>query len=388
MAGIVESLRHLLKYAELSDSAIHIYSALAGLKPRTLGEIVSLTDIPHEEAERAIRELMVAKLVREIPGRPTRYEALPPYALIKKQIEDLTNSVRDFYSNLSRNLEQSINLLKDGLNEFSNAMAKTFENTIVKIAESLERILSGVIVENIAKILEDVLKNLINVAKENASNRFMELKDSIITEFKDSVEKSMQEFSAQVSQATNTLTEHIRDLIYEQTKEQINQVLSQFELGLKAIDALVVKGFEKEKSIPVEIQIIKGLEKIKGQLGDVVKRTQNFVIIVAPTYDFIPEDIIANLPPRVRIQVAAGFYPKHSEMVNRLKTRGPTTQLRDAKGLGLLAVVADMKEALLCALSETVADPESVMGIFTNDAAWITMIQSQLSHIFMGATRL
>ena len=388
MSGIVDSLRHLLKYAKLTDTAIKIYSALAGLKPRTLGEIVSLTGVLHEDAERALRELMVAKLVREIPGRPTRYEALPPYSLIKRQIEDLTEGVKNFYNNLSKNLDQSIVLLKDGLNEFSNAVSKTFEATIMSIAGSLEKILTGVIVENIVKILEDVLKNLINVAKENASNRFMQLKDNIIMEFKESVEKSMNEFSGQVSSATETLTNQIRTLIYEQTKEQITQVLQQFELGLRAIDALVIKGFEKETTIPVEIQILKGLEKIKGQLGDIIKRAQNFVIVVAPTYDFIPEEIIAKLPPRVRVQIVAGFYPKHNEMVSRLKTRGPTTQLRDMRGLEMLGVVADMKEALLCALPETVADPASVMAIFTNDSSWITMIQSQLSHIFMGASRL
>ncbi|MEX0569500.1 MAG: helix-turn-helix domain-containing protein [Candidatus Njordarchaeota archaeon] len=388
MSSLVESLRHLLKYADLSDNAILVYSALAGLKPRTLGEIVSLTGLSHDDAERAIKDLIVAKLVREIPGRPTLYEALPPYALLKRQLEDFTGSIQEFEKSLTGNLEKSIGLLRDGLNRFGSEISKTFEDVIIKIAGSLEEILGEIVVNNIVNVLEEVMKNVLNIASENAKKKFMELKDSVVAEFKSSVEESMKNFSENIKKATNDLVSEINKLLYEQTKQQINDIVSKFELGLKAIDALVIKGFEKEVPRTMEIQILKGVEKLKGQANDIAKRAQNFIIIVAPTYDYISFDIINSLPPRVRVQIVAGFYPKHNDMVNALKKRGPTTQLRDMKGIEMFAVVADMKEALLCALPPTVVNPDDVIGIFTNDPAWVSMIQSQLSHIFMGASRL
>ncbi len=388
MSSLVESLKHLLKYAQISDDAILVYSVLAGLKPRTLGEIVSLTNLSHETAERAVRELMVAKLVREIQGRPVRYEALPPYSLIKMQIEDLTRSVDEFQRTLSQNIDRSIQLLREGMEKFGESLSKTFESVITTIAGSLENIMTSIVVENIAKTLEDVMKNVLNIAVDNASKRFMDLKNNVVEEFRKSVKEAMEKFSQEISQATTSLVEDIRRLLYEQTRVQISQIISKFETSTKAINALIIKGFEKETSIPTQIQIIKGLEKIKGQVGDIVKRAQRFVIIVAPTYDLVPKDIIENLPTRVRIQIVAGVYPKHNDMIKELKKRGPTTQLRDMRGLSIYGVVADMKEALLCALPETVADPDKVLGIFTNEESWISMIQSQFSHIFMGASRL
>ena len=388
MCSLVESLKHLLKYAELSDEAILTYSVLAGLKPRTLGEIVSLTNLTHDRAERAVRELMAKKLVREIAGRPTRYEALPPYSLIKRHIEDITGSIKKFESSLVRSVEESIIRLNEGLQRFSEGVTRSFENVVISIASSIEDTLSRIVRENIASILEDVLKRILDTAVESTSTSFMEMKDRIVDEFKESIRSAMSDFSAQISNVTSSLASEIRSLIYEKTRNQISEIISRFEVGARAIDALIVKGFEKEKEVHVQMQVMRGLERIKGQAGDMLKRAQNFVIFVAPTYDYVPKDIIQQLPTRVRIQIVAGFYPKHNDMVKELKSRGATTQLRSMRDLQIFGVVADMKEALLCAIPPTVVDPDSIIAVFTNDDAWISMIQSQLSHIFMGASRL
>lgn len=388
MSSLVESLKHLLKYAELSDNAIVVYSVLIGLKPRTLGEIVNLTGLSHNDAERAVKDLIVAKLAREIPGRPTLYEALPPYALLKRQLEDFIGSIQNFESSLVSNLDRSVSLLKDGLNKFGDEISKTLESAIMKIAKSLENILGEIVVNNIVKVLEEVMRNVLNVAAENTTKKFMELRDNIIADFRSSIEDAMKSFSENIKKATEDLVGEINKLLYEQTRAQIKEILSKFDLGLKAIDALVIKGFEKEVPRTMEIQVLKGIEKLKGQLNDIAKRAQNFLVIVAPTYDYISFDIINSLSPRVRVQIVAGFYPKHNDMVQALKKRGPTTQLRDLKGIEILAIVADMKEALLCALPPTIVNPDEIVGIFTNNQAWVSMIQSQLSHIFMGASRL
>lgn len=388
MSSYVTALKHILKYANLSDNAILVYSALVGLKPRTLGEIVNLTNLSHEDAERAVRELMVAKLVREIEGRPTRYEALPPYSLIKQLMNDLINSLQEFNSSLTQNIEQSMKVLSEGLQKFSDEISASFEKSIISLATSLETILTKTVVDGIVSAMEQILKSIISQTTETAKKQLESLKDNMINEFKKSLETSLSGLTTQINASTRGLTETIRSLLQEQTKEQINKILENFEISLKAIDALIMKGFEKETSRAYEIQIIKGLSRIQGQAGDIIKRTKNFVIIIAPNYDFVPVDLIMKLPRTVRVQIVAGVYPKHKDILETLKKRGIATQLREQKGLNVFGVVADMREALLSALPETVADPEKVLGIFTNDETWVAYIQSQLSHIFMGASRI
>jgi len=388
LSSYVDSLKHLLKYAQVSDSAMLVYSALIGLKPRPLGDIVNLTGLDHDTAERAVKELVVAKLAREIPGRPTLYEALPPYSLIKLQIEELINSVKNFEKDLSKSIENSISILSESLSAFSEEITKSFEKAVISVATALERILTETLLENITKVLREILNKILEQSRETTEKQLAILRDTVISDFRDSMDKSIRDLSTQIESATQSLVKQIREQLQQKTKQQLDNILELFELSLKAIDALVVKGFEKETPREFEIQVIKGLDRIKGQAFDIVKRTQSYVIIVAPTYDYIPVDIILKLNPRIRVQIVAEPFPRHKEILEKLRSRGPTTQLRAIRNIRVFGVVADMKEALVSALPETIAEPHNVLGIATNDEAWVSFLQSEFSHIFMGASRI
>ena len=384
----IESLKHLLKYANISENAMLVYSALIGLRPRSLGEIVNLTGLDHMTAERAVKELIVAKLAREIPGRPTLYEALPPYSLMKLQIEELINSVREFESDLTRSVRESIDVLSESLKAFSENISRSFENAVINVGEALENILTEILLDNVTRILEDVFSKILEESKKNTAERLAALRNTIISTFRNSVDENTRRLSTQTTLATQKLINHIRETLQEKTKRKLEDIINLFELSIGAIDALIVKGFEKEVRREYEIQVIRGLDKIKGQAYDIVKRTQNYVIIVAPTFDYIPADIILSLAPRVRVQIVAELFPTHQQILERLRSRGPTTQLRSMRNIRVFGVVADMREALVSAIPETVVDPHRVLGITTNDEAWVSFLQSEFSHIFMGASRI
>lgn len=388
MSSYVESIKNLLKYAGVSENAAIAYVALVGLRPRSLADISNLTGLDPITLERALKELIVAKLVREFPGNPPLYEALPPYSLIKLQINDLIATIKDFETGLTESVRESVSALSDSFKEATSNILKNLESLVVDLANLIETTLMSTLYENLIKTFEDIFNKILEEFKAAVPRELQAIKSRMISDLGGSVGTYNRSLSVHTESLTQELTRRVRELLERRTKQKLEEITNLLSLTMTSIDALMIKGFEKEFKHEYEVRVTKGLDRIKGHVSDLAKRAENFIIIVAPTYDYIPVDIIQKLPPKVRIQIVAEAFPAHQRILDELKSRGPTIQLRSMRNIRVLGAVMDLKEAVLAAIPETVVDPHSIIGITTNDETWVAFIQSELLHLFAGASKI
>ncbi|MCR8454097.1 MAG: hypothetical protein NDP13_03810 [Crenarchaeota archaeon] len=388
MSGYVESIKNLLKYAKISEDAMIVYTALIGLRPRSLGDISNLTGLDPLTLEKALKELIVAKLAREFPGNPPMYEALPPYSLIKLQIDELTTAVTEFEKGLTADVRESTNAISESIKEMINNMSKSLENLVISIASAIETSLMNVLYESVLKTLESVFNKVLEDFKTIVSKELHTLKSSTVSNLGSSIGTYSRDLATHMELLAQELATKTRELLEKRVKQKIEEILDLFNLTKASIDALIIKGFEKEFRPEYDVRIAKGLDIIKGHVGDLIKRAENFIVLAAPTYDYVPVELIQKISPKVRIQIVAEAFPAHQRIIEELKSRGPTVQLRTMKNVRVFGVVMDLKEAVLAAIPETIVDPHSIIGIVTNDETWVAFIQSELLHLFAGASKV
>ena len=79
--------RTALQRLGLTEKEIDAYFAIVGKGVCLASEIAIKAEVPEEQGQSIADKLVAQGLLKEIPGRTIRYQALPPYSALLKQLE-------------------------------------------------------------------------------------------------------------------------------------------------------------------------------------------------------------------------------------------------------------------------------------------------------------
>jgi len=122
----------------LTDAEIRAYFSVAGkgvCLAAEIGKNAGVLDGDYEGALRVANNLIKAGLLMEIPGRTIRYQAIPPYAAMLRQLEDFRGTITDLRKTVPSDLQKEFDEFEEGFRKVSGL--EDFKQFIVSIEQDI-----------------------------------------------------------------------------------------------------------------------------------------------------------------------------------------------------------------------------------------------------------
>lgn len=270
MMGEIDS-RKALERLGLSGGEIEAYFSTVGKGVCLISEIAKHAKVDTNEAQNIVSKLMEKGLMKEIPGRTIRFQAIPPYSALLHQLE----AFRDFITELRNTVPTQ---LKDEFENFEKGFSKVsglddFKKFVLQVEEEIPRKLTDTFTEIAGKF-----------------DKFSQLEEfeQFVASMRDSVPQELGSKFAQFSGQFDKLKEMdnfrgfvsgIRDKAKTELTSRFSTLETEFT-ELKQLDELKEKFKEIGETVPQQLKgsfadfqeqfkKVAGLESFKSYLANV-----------------------------------------------------------------------------------------------------------------------
>ncbi len=103
----------------LTAAEVNAYFAVVGKGVCLVSEIGHYAGVPEESAQPIVEKLLRVGLLKEIPGRTIRYQAIPPYSALLSQLEDFRDFITELRQRVPQDLANEFKKFEDGFAEVS-----------------------------------------------------------------------------------------------------------------------------------------------------------------------------------------------------------------------------------------------------------------------------
>ena len=98
----------------LSAGEINAYFSVVGKGICLINEIAKHSGVELIEAKNTVAKLLEKGLLKEIPGRTKRFQAVPPYAALLNQLEIFRDYVSDLRDEVPQQLKEEFERFEEG----------------------------------------------------------------------------------------------------------------------------------------------------------------------------------------------------------------------------------------------------------------------------------
>ncbi len=476
--------REVLGSIGLTDNEIDLYLRSSGKGPMAVGELAILANLSTEEMAKTITKFTSKGLFKQIQGAANYYQALPPYAALLEQLKQFSNliqslkidtptnlqlsfssfeeksqgvqNLKQFMKNMEglksgltdtletqkENLDQNLSKLKEQkkfatelqnlrdqslalLDEHTISLFNQFELLKRKIANNLEKLHLGVIVNTVG----DIVQKSIDIEMEKIQtdfqsqfeNRFRKILDQLIgeiTQMTDSAsqietgvsetfsgvlsqfnqvlqetETKLGEVSGTVENSFSALKNTFSDEVVLTLDDVLGKIVEQIDMNIETIQECWDESKRVLNFSMKDVWFIRTPEGMQAQITDTVSRAKMRVLIVAPNLSDIDIEPLKRLPNHINLRICCRINvqdPEHQRILKYLDSRDNFTY-RERALQNLWAIHKDYEEIILGIVNENVINPDEVIievaGIGSVLDEHIKMFVPIVEDAWMGSTR-
>ena len=103
----------------LNDTEVLAYLSITGRGAVSIGEISIHSNVKEVEAEKIVRKLLDIGLLKEIPGKIPRFQAIPPYTALLKQLDEFQSEISELRERVPLELKNQFSLFVDSMGEIT-----------------------------------------------------------------------------------------------------------------------------------------------------------------------------------------------------------------------------------------------------------------------------
>jgi hypothetical protein len=288
----------LSKFMRLNEKQLQVYSLVLTLGQVTIGDIAIVMRSSSDEVQNIISELERLELLTPLPGVVTRYQAVPPFdelakevSTIGERIEQLREELKDQLRTASMTVRDSLfDLAKENLEKIET-LASQQDAQKSKAIEEIDSVMSTWS-ETSERAVEDstsTIKSTIEKAKDEASgeitpaissvkDRIVSQSDALMSEAQSwalSVKEISENLKSGLSSHINTFQEKMLQTLEDQTRAISDGISTQLDN--------TSSGLQNSKEIQLEqLGILKDrtaetLASLSSQIAHVLTDTQNSI---------------------------------------------------------------------------------------------------------------
>jgi sugar-specific transcriptional regulator TrmB len=476
--------REVLGSIGLTDNEIDLYLRSSGKGPMAVGELAILANLSTEEMAKTITKFTSKGLFKQIQGAANYYQALPPYAALLEQLKQFSNliqslkidtptnlqlsfssfeeksqgvqNLKQFMKNMEgiksgltdtlatqkEDLDKNLSKLKEQkkfatelqnlrdqslalLDEHTISLFNQFELLKRKIANNLEKLHLGVIVNTVG----DIVQKSIDIEMEKIQtdfqsqfeNRFRKILDQLIgeitqmtdsaTQIEEGVSKTFSgvlsqfnqvleetetklgEVSGTVESSFSSLRNTFSDEVVLTLDDVLGKIVSQIDMNIETIQEFWDESKRVLNFSMKDVWFIRTPEGMQAQINDTVSRAKMRVLIVAPKLSDIDIEPLKLLPNHINLRICCRINaqdPEHQKILKYLDSRDNFTY-RERALQNLWAIHKDYEEIILGIVNENVSNSDEaiieVAGIGSVLDEHIKMFVPIVEDAWMGATR-
>ncbi|MHA1745482.1 MAG: hypothetical protein ACTSWW_05755 [Promethearchaeota archaeon] len=476
--------REVLGSIGLTGSEIDLYLRSSGKGPMAVGELAILANLSTEEMAKTITKFTAKGLFKQIQGAANYYQALPPYAALLEQLKQFSNliqslkidtptnlqlsfssfeeksqgvqNLKQFMKNMEglksgltdtletqkENLDQNLSKLKEQkkfatelqnlrdqslalLDEHTISLFNQFELLKRKIANNLEKLHLGVIVNTVG----DIVQKSIDIEMEKIQtdfqsqfeNRFRKILDQLIgeiTQMTDSAtqieegvsttfsgvlsqfnqvlqdtETKLGEVSGTVESSFSSLKNTFSDEVVLTLDDVLGKIVEQIDMNIETIQEFWDESKRVLNFSMKDVWFIRTPEGMQAQITDTVSRAKMRVLIVAPNLSDIDIEPLKRLPNHINLRICCRINvqdPEHQKILKYLDSRD-NFSYRERALQNLWAIHKDYEEIILGIVNENAVNPDEIIfevaGIGSVLDEHIKMFVPIVEDAWMGSTR-
>jgi predicted transcriptional regulator len=309
--------RKALERLGLSTFEINAYFGIVGKGICVASEIAKKGGAPESEAQNICKKLVERGLLKEIPGRTVRYQAIPPYSALLKQLEEF----REFITDLRQKMPKQ---LADEFDSFEKGFAR-----VSGLGDFKDFVMS---------VQNDIPKAMIS-RLELFSQKFQSFQQ--LEEFKTYISKLRQSAPQEMSARFATLEGQFDKLSkMDEFRNFVGQIKTKATTELTTRFATIETGFSEMKKLDEITSRFKEIrEKVPDQLRSSFGNFQNEFRKVAGLEGFkeFVGTVKSALPQKIEMefnQIEKQFsqlqqLQEFSVFVNRISTSVPQQTLKE-----------------------------------------------------------
>jgi len=474
----------VLRSIGLTDNEINLYLRSSGKGPMAVGELAILAGVSTTAMAQTITKFTSKGLFKQIQGAANYYQALPPYAALLEQLKQFSNliqslkidtptnlqlsfssfeeksqgvqNLKEFMKNMEgikteldtrltsqkTSLNENLSKLKDQkkfatelqrlrdqslalLDEHTISLFNQFELLKRKIANNLEKLHLGVIVNTVG----DIVQKSIDIEMEKIQtdfqsqfeNRFRKILDQLIGEISQMTDSATQietgvsetfsgvldqfnnvlqetetklgEVSGTVESSFSSLKNTFSDEVVLTLDDVLGKIVDQIDMNIETIQEFWDESKRVLNFSMKDVWFIRTPEGMQAQINDTVSRAKMRVLIVAPNLSDIDIEPLKRLPNHINLRICCKINvqdPEHQKILKYLDSRNNFTY-RERALQNLWAIHKDYEEIILGIVNENVINPDEVMievaGIGSVLDEHIKMFVPIVEDAWMGSTR-
>ncbi len=119
----------------LTQAEVNAYFAVVGKGVCLVSEIGRYAGVPEESAQPIVEKLLRVGLLKEIPGRTIRYQAIPPYSALLSQLEDFRNFITELRQKVPQDLANEFKKFEDGFAQVSGL--SDFKKFVLSVTDEI-----------------------------------------------------------------------------------------------------------------------------------------------------------------------------------------------------------------------------------------------------------
>ncbi|MFO8019788.1 MAG: helix-turn-helix domain-containing protein [Promethearchaeia archaeon] len=265
----------------LSSGEINAYFSVAGKGVCLMSEIAKHAHVEMDEAKTIVSKLIEKGLLKEIPGRTIRFQALPPYSALLNQLEAFRDYVAELRDEVPQQLENEFSRFEEGFARVSGL--EDFKRFVTDVKDKIPQRLNKKFTElaqefekfEQIKDFEKYIGEIKNSAPMELSQKFEEFSKEF-----DNL-KSIEEFKNFVSR--------IREKARTELKDRFDSLETEFT-ELRALEDLKGKFTEIKTTVPQKLR--GSFSKFQEDFKDVAELT-SFKDFVGDVKKSLPRKINA-----------------------------------------------------------------------------------------------
>ncbi|MGV9205875.1 MAG: helix-turn-helix domain-containing protein, partial [Promethearchaeia archaeon] len=207
----------------LSSGEINAYFSVAGKGVCLMSEIAKHAHVEMNEAKTIVSKLIEKGLLKEIPGRTVRFQALPPYSALLNQLEAFRDYVAELRDEVPQQLKSEFERFEEGFARVSGL--QDFKNFVTDVKDKIPQRLNEKFTELARKFekfeqikeFEKYIGEIKNSAPMELSQKFEQFSkqfDSLksIEEFKNFVSRIREKARTELSDRFDSLETEFTEL--------------------------------------------------------------------------------------------------------------------------------------------------------------------------------
>ncbi|HMF33822.1 MAG TPA: helix-turn-helix domain-containing protein [Candidatus Lokiarchaeia archaeon] len=306
---------HALERLGLTQSEIDAYFTVVGKGVCLVSEIGRYAGVPEEAAADIVKKLLQVGLLKEIPGRTIRYQAIPPYSALLQQLEDFRDFITEMRQKVPQDLAEEFKQFEEGFERVSGL--GDFKKFVLSVSEDIPQQMMDRFRTFADKFksfqqldeFQQFISNMRESAPAELSEKFASFEEQFsnlkeMDDFKNFVsgirEKAISELTSRFENIETGFTEfkqldELKDKfaeIKDGIPDQLSGSFSRFQDEFKKVAGL--EGFKDfvgsvKENLPKKIEY--QFSEIENQFSQ-LKELQDFAAFVRDVTTSVPEEMV------------------------------------------------------------------------------------------------